>query len=109
MSMRSFTTRTTQVNFDIDGEMFFLKAGIAAGQMFNVSALKGKMDAASSDPQSNAGNIFMAELSELFEPESFVRFEKRFWGEYGPIDLVTFNEIIAWMFGEALGKEATQK
>lgn len=107
MSMKSFTTRTTQVNFDIDGEMFFLKAGIAAGQMFNVSSLKGKLDASANDPTSNAGTVLMKELSDIFEEESFGRFEKRFWGEYGPIDLETFNELIEWMFGEALGKGHT--
>jgi len=109
MSMKSFKTRTTQVNFDIDDEMFYLKAGIAAGQMFNVSTLHGKMQAAAGDPDNNAGKVLMKELSEIFEEESFYRFEKRFWGEYGPIDLETFNEIIEWMFGEALGKGTTQK
>lgn len=108
MSMKSFKTRQTQVNFDIDDEMFFLKAGIAAGQMFNVSTLKGKMDASANDPKSNAGNVLMTELKDIFEEESFYRFEKRFWGEYGPLDLATFNEIIEWMFGEALGKGNTQ-
>lgn len=109
MSMKSFKTRQVQVNFDIDDEMFFLKPGIAAGQMFNVSSLKGKMDEAAGDPENNAGKVLMKELSEIFEEESFFRFEKRFWGEYGPIDLETFNEIIEWMFGEALGKGTTQK
>jgi hypothetical protein len=109
MSMKSFTTRTTQVNFDIDGEMFFLKAGIAAGQMFSISTLHGKMQAASGDPENNAGKVLMSELGTIFEEESFSRFEKRFWGEYGPIDLETFNELIEWMFGEALGKGPTQK
>lgn len=107
MSMKSFRTNTTQVNFDIDDEMFFLKAGIAAGQMFNVSALKGKMDAAAGDPESNAGQVLMEELKGIFEEESFYRFEKRFWGEYGPLDIKTFNEIIEWIFGEALGKGIT--
>jgi hypothetical protein len=109
MSMKSFKTRTTQVNFDIDDEMFFLKAGIAAGQMFNVSALQGKMQAAAGEPDNDAGKVLMEELRGIFEEESFYRFEKRFWGEYGPIDLVTFNEIIEWMFGEALGKGITPK
>lgn len=109
MSMKSFKTRQTQVNFDIDDEMFFLKAGIAAGQMFEVSSLTGKMNAAAGDPDNNAGKVLMKELSEIFEEESFYRFEKRFWGEYGPIDLQTFNEIIEWIFGEALGKGTTQK
>jgi hypothetical protein len=49
----------------------------------------------------------MQELGEIFEEESFNRFERRFWGEYGPIDIQTFNEIIEWIFGEALGKEPT--
>lgn len=109
MSMKSFRTSATQVNFDVDDEMFFLKAGIAAGQMFNVSSLKGKMEASANDPESNAGIVLMQELSEIFEPESFVRFEQRFWGKYQPIDLATFNDILEWMFGEALGKGSTQK
>lgn len=108
MSMKSFTTRTTQVNFDIDGEMFFLKAGISAGQMFSVSALHGKMQAASGDPENHAGKVLMKELKDIFEEESFGRFEKRFWGEYSPLDLPTFNEVLEWMFGEALGKGLTQ-
>jgi len=107
MSMKSFKTRQVQVNFDIDDEMFFLKPGIAAGQMFNVSSLQGKMQEAAGDKDNNAGKVLMKELSEIFEEESFYRFEKRFWGEYGPIDLETFNDIIAWMFGEALGKGIT--
>lgn len=109
MSMKSFKTRQVQVNFDIDDEMFFLKPGIAAGQMFNVSSLQGKMNAAAGDPDNNAGKVLIKELSEIFEEESFYRFEKRFWGEYGPIDLETFNEIIEWVFGEALGKGITPK
>lgn len=108
MTMKSFSTRTTQVNFDIDGEAFFLKPGIAAGQMFNVSALKGKLDAATRDPDNNAGKVLMAELKNIFEEESFYRFERRFWGDYKPLDLATFNEVIEWLFGEALGKGTTQ-
>ena len=84
MSMKSFKTRQVQVNFDIDDEMFFLKPGIAAGQMFNVSSLQGKMQEAAGDTENNAGKVLMKELSAIFEEESFYRFEKRFWGEYGP-------------------------
>lgn len=115
MSQKSFTTRQKQVDFDIDGEMFFLRPGIAAGQMFEASALKGKMDAASGDPDSNAGKVLMSELANIFEADSFQRFESRFWGKDAegnpvpmPVDLVTFNEIIEWVFGEALGKGTTQ-
>lgn len=116
MSMKSFTTRQTQVDFDVDGEAFFLRPGIAAGQMFEVSSLQGKMQAAAGDPESNAGKVLMAELSLIFEPDSFERFEKRFWGKDKdgepvamPVDLQTFNDIVEWIFGEALGKGATQK
>jgi hypothetical protein len=116
MSMKSFTTRQAQVDFDVDGEMFFLRPGIAAGQMFEVSSLQGKMQASADDPDSNAGKVLMEELATIFEPDSFERFEKRFWGKDRdgnpvamPVDLQTFNEIIEWVFGEALGKGLTQK
>lgn len=112
MSQKSFTTRQTKIDFDVDGEMFFLLPGIAAGQMFSASALQGKVQAAAGDPESNAGTVLMKELSEIFEPESFERFSVRFWGKDAegnpakmPVDMTTFNEIIEWIFGAALGKE----
>lgn len=109
MTRKSFTTRKDRIDFDIDEEVFYLKPNVSAGQMFNVSSLKGKMDAAMGDPDSNAGTVLMKELAHVFEEESFTRFERRFWGEYGPIDIATFNDIIEWIFGEALGKEPTPK
>lgn len=116
MSQKSFTTRQVKVDFDIDGEMFFLKPGIAAGQMFEASSLQGKLKAAADDSASNAGVVLMKELSEIFEEDSFQRFEKRFWGKDAegkpvplPVDLATFNEIVEWIFGEALGKGSIQK
>jgi hypothetical protein len=107
MSQKSFTTRKNRIDFDIDEEMFYLKAGIAAGQMFEVSNLQAKMQDAAGNLDTHAGQVLMKELSQIFEPESFARFEKRFWGEYGPIDIQTFNDVIIWIFGEAMGKEIT--
>lgn len=111
MSTKSFTTRSTQVDFDIDGEVFWLRNGIAAGQMFDISSLQGKMVAEAGNPDGNTGKMLMKELEEIFDPESFQRFEPRFWGKdaegrrvSNPIDLGTFNEIFGWLFGEALGK-----
>lgn len=115
MSSKSFTTRQAQVDFDVDGEMFFLRPGIAAGQLFKASELQAKMQAAMGDLNTNAGKVLMAELEEIFEPESFSRFSVRFWGKDPatgelakmPIDAGTFNEIITWIFGEGLGKGTT--
>lgn len=109
MSMKSFSTEPDQVqiNFDVDGEMFFLKPGIAAGQMFEISALQGRMKAASDDPDNHAGKVLMGELKKIFDDESFYRFEKRYNGEYKPIGLRRFNEIVEWLLGEALGKGNT--
>jgi hypothetical protein len=112
--MKSFTTNQEQVNFDIDGEMFYLRPAIAAGKMFSASSLKGKIEQSVDDPDTNAGKVLLAELAEIFEPESFQRFEARFWGhdQYGnpvnnPINPATFNAVIEWLFGEALGKGTT--
>lgn len=115
MSQKSFTTRQTAIDFDIDGEMFFLKPGIAAGQMFSASALTGKIQAAAGDPDNHAGIVLMKELEEIFEADSYARFAPRFWGKDAagnpvamPVDLATFNLVIEWIFGEALGKGTTQ-
>lgn len=116
MSSKSFTTRQKQVDFDIDGEMFFLRPGIAAGQLFEASSLQAKLQASLGDLDNNAGKVLMTELEDIFEPESFARFSARFWGrnpETGelvkmPIDLETFNDIITWIFGEGLGKGTSQ-
>ncbi len=74
------------------------------------------MQLASNDADSNAGIVLMDELKEIFEEDSFARFAVRFWGKDAegnpvkmPVDLTTFNEIIEWIFGEALGKGPTQK
>lgn len=115
MSSKSFTTKQNQVDFDVDGEMFFLRPGIAAGQLFKASELQAKMQAAMGDLNTNAGKVLMDELEEIFEPDSFGRFSKRFWGRDPetdelaklPIDIETFNDIITWIFGEGLGKGIT--
>jgi hypothetical protein len=109
MTRKSFTTRKDRIDFDIDEEVFYLKPNVAAGQMFEVSSLQGKLMDDAGKVNSNAGTALMKELSVIFEPESFARFEKRFWGEYGPIDIGTFNEILVWIYGEAMGKDLTPK
>jgi hypothetical protein len=116
MSMKSFTTNQTRIDFDIDGEVFFLRAGIAAGQMVSVSALAGEIQAAANNPDTNVGKILLEKLGEIFEEDSFKRFENRFWGKDSegkpvpvPIDMQTFNAVIEWIFGEALGKGTTQQ
>jgi hypothetical protein len=114
MSQKSFTTRKNPIDFDIDAEMFYLKAGIAAGQMFEVSSLQAKLMDASGNLDTDAGQVLMKELEKIFEPDSFNRFETRFWGKDvngnlhpNPVDIATFNEVIIWIFGEALGKGNT--
>jgi hypothetical protein len=114
MSQKSFTTRKNRIDFDIDGEMFYLLPGIAAGDMFEISNLQAKMQAAAGDLNSHMGHVLMKELSKIFEPESFTRFEVRFWGKDAegnrhpqPVDLDTFNKLVEWVLGEALGKEIT--
>lgn len=61
---------------------------------------------ATSETNDSIKPVFKA-LAEIFEPESLGRFKQRFNGEYAPIDIATFSEIIAWVFGEALGKGIT--
>jgi len=108
-SQKSFTTVKEAIEFDIDEELFRLLPGIAAGQMFEISKIQGRIAAATTDPDTSAGDVLMKELSKVFEPESFQRFEQRYKGEYNPIPLSTFSEVLEWIFGEALGKGLTPK
>lgn len=50
MSQKSFTTRKESIEFDIDGESFFLKSSVPAGRMTELSRLAGEMQAAAKAP-----------------------------------------------------------
>lgn len=107
MSQKSFTTRKEPIEFDIDDEVFHLKAAIPAGKITKLSQLAGEMQAMANDPENSSVTPLFQALAEIFEPESFERFVKRYDGEYSPIDIATFYEIITWVIGEALGKGIT--
>ena len=110
MSQKSFTTRKEPIEFDIDEEMFYLKAGIPAGKMTELSRLAGEMQSMATATDVESGDALapvMGLLAEIFETESFERFVKRYNGEYSPIDIATFYEILSWVIGEALGKGIT--
>jgi hypothetical protein len=110
MSQKSFTTRKEPIEFDIDDEVFYLKSSIPAGKITELSRLAGEMQAMATAPVDDASDALapvMKLLAEIFESESFDRFIKRYNGEYSPIDIGTFYEILAWVIGEALGKGIT--
>jgi hypothetical protein len=107
MSQKSFTTRKEPIDFEIDDEVFHLKSSVPAGRMAELSRLAGEMQSAAASPDNDSIEPIFKALAEIFEPESLGRFRQRFNGEYAPIDIATFSEIIAWVFGEALGKGIT--
>lgn len=110
MSQKSFTTRKEPIEFDIDDEVFYLKSSIPAGKITELSRLAGEMQAMATAPVDDASDALapvMKLLAEIFESESFDRFIKRYNGEYSPIDIGTFYEILSWVIGEALGKGIT--
>jgi hypothetical protein len=110
MSQKSFTTRKEPIEFDIDDEVFYLKSSIPAGKITELSRLAGEMQAMATAPVDDASDALapvMKLLAEIFESESFERFIKRYNGEYSPIDIGTFYEILTWVIGEALGKGIT--
>jgi hypothetical protein len=110
MSQKSFTTRKEPIEFDIDDEVFYLKSSIPAGKITELSRLAGEMQAMATAPVDDSSDALapvMKLLAEIFESESFDRFIKRYNGEYSPIDIGTFYEILTWVIGEALGKGIT--
>lgn len=117
MSSKSFTTAREVIDFDVDGEMFFLRADIAAGEMFELSALQAKLTAATGDLDTNAGIILMEEFKKILDDDSHQRFAARFFGKDPvtgdrvkmPITPQTFEKILEWIFGAALGKESSQQ
>lgn len=110
MSQKSFTTRKEPIEFDIDNEVFYLKSSIPAGKITELSRLAGEMKSMAASTDADADDALaplMQLLAEIFETESYDRFLKRYHGEYSPIDIATFYEIITWVIGEALGKGIT--
>ena len=105
--MQTFTTRKAPIEFMVDEESFYLKPSIPAGKMTDLSRLAGEMQSMASDPENSSVDPLMRLLGEIFEAESFERFVKRYNGEYAPIDIATFYEIITWVIGEAVGKGIT--
>lgn len=63
--------------------------------------------AAADDSDDDGTKPIFKLLAEIFEPESLVRFKRRFDGEYDAIDIGAFYEILTWVIGEALGKDIT--
>lgn len=104
---QTFTTRKAPIEFMIDEESFYLKPSIPAGKMTELSRLAGEMQSMATDPENSSVDPLMKVLAEIFEAESFERFIKRYNGEYAPIDIATFYEIITWVIGEAVGKGIT--
>lgn len=104
---QTFTTRKAPIEFMVDEESFYLKPSIPAGKMTDLSRLAGEMQSMASDPENSSVDPLMRLLGEIFETESFERFVKRYNGEYAPIDIATFYEIITWVIGEAVGKGIT--
>lgn len=109
MPTKDFSTAgdAEQITFRVDGEGFALKPALSAGELFRLSRLQAKMTAASTDTESDAGTVVMVELSNIFEPDSFTRFNERYEGKRDPINLKRFSEIVEWLIGEAAGKGST--
>jgi hypothetical protein len=65
MTRKSFTTRKDPIEFDIDDEVFSLKASVPAGRMTELSRLAGEMQAASQAPAETQTDPRIAEFSRL--------------------------------------------
>lgn len=76
-------------------------------RLTEVGRIAGEMKALTASEDTDGTAPLFKALEEIFEPESLGRFKRRFDGEYAPIDIGTFYEIITWIFGEALGKGIT--
>jgi hypothetical protein len=65
MTRKSFTTRKEPIEFDIDEEVFSLKASVPAGRMTELSRLAGEMQAASQAPAETLKDPRVGEFSSL--------------------------------------------
>jgi len=65
MTRKSFTTRKDPIEFDIDGEVFSLKASVPAGRMTELSRLAGEMQAAAQAPAETMRDPRVDEFSRL--------------------------------------------
>lgn len=114
MSQKSFTTRKTLIDFDIEGEVFYVRP-VAAGQVLTAAGISGRLAEEAGKPKGNPAELLLNELAAVLEPESFARFAPRFWGKNADgthvegvvIDSATLQEILEWIYGEALGKGRT--
>lgn len=67
MSQKSFTTRKEPIEFDIDDEVFHLKASVPAGRMTELSRLAGEMQAAANSTGDAPADPRISEFSQLAE------------------------------------------
>jgi len=65
MTRKSFTTRKEPIEFDIDDEVFSLKASVPAGRMTELSRLAGEMQAAAQAPAETMRDPRVDEFSRL--------------------------------------------
>src|SRR5688500_20226822 len=65
MTRKSFTTQKEPIEFDIDNEVFNLKASVPAGRMTELSRLAGEMQAAAKAPAVVQADPRIAEFSRL--------------------------------------------
>jgi len=65
MTRKSFTTQKEPIEFDIDNEVFNLKASVPAGRMTELSRLAGEMQAAAKAPAEAQADPRIAEFSRL--------------------------------------------
>jgi hypothetical protein len=67
MTRKSFTTQKEPIEFDIDEEVFSLKASVPAGRMTELSRLAGEMQAAAQAPAEVQTDPRIAEFFRLAE------------------------------------------
>jgi hypothetical protein len=65
MTRKSFTTRKDRIDFDIDEEVFYLKASVPAGRMTELSRLAGELQAAATAPAQVQTDPRIVEFSRL--------------------------------------------
>lgn len=67
MTTKSFTTKKDPINFEIDDEVFSLKAIVPAGRMTELSRLAGEMQAAANSTSDTTVDPRIAEFAQLAE------------------------------------------
>lgn len=107
---KQFTTKSREIDFQIDEDVFKLRPVIPAAALFEFANIQSRMEEAQKNAGQSVADVMLDAFSKILDDPSFETFNARFFGvTSNPMDFETFTEVTEYILAQVSGKGSPEK